>query len=44
MANFLPREYYDRFLSDVSKTRIPSPSKSGSFDLTWLVYLVVRER
>lgn len=28
MVNFLPKEYYDRFLSDVSKTRIPNPIRS----------------
>jgi len=42
MVNFLPKEYYDRFLSDVSKTRIPSPSECVFFDLTWAVCLVVR--
>ncbi|KAF9648720.1 PLP-dependent transferase [Thelephora ganbajun] len=28
MANFLPKEYYNKFLSDVSKSRIPSPIRS----------------
>jgi len=42
MVNFLPKEYYTKFLSDVSKTRIPSPSECILFDLTLLVCLVVR--
>ena len=27
MVNFLPKEYYDRFFSNVSKTRVPGPSE-----------------
>ena len=49
MANSLPKEYYDRFLSDAAKARMPSPSQCIFFYLAWWImnaerFLVVAVR